>query len=105
MKTTSHRLNLTKNGLERFAIHLGSRSIMQSTPEVGKQQFYMPDGKTVVQIRQGSEDTYADITTTGLIGPAYARSLRKELGKECGISSGPDNPNLREIYKMIRREE
>jgi len=106
MKTTSHRLNLDKKGLEKFCLHLAGFSLMESKPDEKRTQYLMPDGKTRLQIRKVDADTYLDVTTTTFFKPFYIQGLIGEIeGKEhqqVSSSSSPNRPGLSWLYAYVK---
>jgi hypothetical protein len=102
MKTTSHRLSLDKEGLEKFCLHLSGFSLMESKLDEKRTQYLMPDGKTRLQIRKVETDTYLDITTTTFFKPFYIQGLIGEIEGEkhqqVSSSSSPNKPGLSWLY-------
>lgn len=105
MKTSSHRLTLNKEGLERFCLHVADQALLESKPDEKRTQYLMPDGRTTLQFRGVDNDTYLDITTTTLFQPAYVKKLIKAVNPHCthpSFSSSPNNPNLAWLYNHAR---
>lgn len=101
MKTTSHRLNLNQEGLERFCLHVSGQALFESKLDETRTQYLMPDGKTTLQVRKCDKDTYLDITTTTIFRPSYVRELIKAVtpkGTHPSTTSSPNNPNLAYSY-------